>query len=744
MATRVLLLLGLQLISLGLIAQEVNNQETHQYKIIKVDQTINIDGKLDEPIWNELESMGDMTYSFPVDDEMVEEAYQTVVKLCYDDKNIYVSAICKGPGPYVIPSLKRDNNQFWDGDVFSISFDPVNERNLGIGFGTNPSGVQFDVLFSANTGTRTGGGGGGFNVAWDTKWESNSTYYNDHWVAEMAIPFKALKYSDRKIWGVNIIRGVPETNSWHTWAPVPRQLTGVDLGFTGALHWDEAPPKATGNISLIPYALGSSFKDFEDNTPTEYKYNLGADAKIAINSNLNLDLTFNPDFSQVDVDVQQTNLTTTNIRFPERRLFFLENADIFSEFGVPPMRPFFSRKIGLDEDGSVIPILYGARLTGNLTKDLRIGIMNLQTRANDVFNSQNYSNISFNQRIFGRTIVRGFFQNRQAYVNNEFSGVDYNRSLGLELEYRSLNGAFRSVLGSGLNLTEGVENKNHTYHGIISYNNPNLSFYTNLMEIGDNYIPDMGFMTWLFHYDAVTEETHRLGYIHDFTRFSYTFYPENSEKIVSHGIGFRNVFDITTESNELFIYRFTPLYNIGFANTSQFEITFNEQYTKLLYPFAFTSEEPLPAGKYRYRFVGASYDSDFRKTLSYSLGFEYGTFFNGDRIQFSGELRYRRQPWGNFSLAFEQNELNFPDPHGSTSLTLLGPKIEFNFSRDFFWTTFIQYNTQADNFNINSRLQWQFKPLSNIFLVYSDNYFIENWGPKNRALVLKMNYWLTL
>ena len=130
--------------------------------------------------------------------------------------------------------------------------------------------------------------------------------------------------------GMNFVRGVSKTNSWHTWAPVPVQLTGVDLGFTGALIWDEKPPKAKGNISVIPYMLGSTFKDYEENEAIDYNPEFGLDAKIALNSNLTLDVTLNPDFSQVDVDEQVTNLTTVNIRFPEKRLFFIENTDIFS------------------------------------------------------------------------------------------------------------------------------------------------------------------------------------------------------------------------------------------------------------------------------------------------------------------------------------------------------------------------------------------------------------------------------
>ena len=157
----------------------------------------------------------------------------------------------------------------------------------------------------------------------------------------MAIPFKTLRFKpDKTVWGVNFIRGEPQTNSYHTWSPVPVQFRGVDLGYTGTIRWDAPPPNVKSNISLIPYALGSVVKDFEDESPSDVSFQSGIDAKVAITPSLNLDVTLNPDFSQVEVDAQVTNLTTFSIRFPERRLFFLENSDIFSEFGIPPMRPF--------------------------------------------------------------------------------------------------------------------------------------------------------------------------------------------------------------------------------------------------------------------------------------------------------------------------------------------------------------------------------------------------------------------
>ena len=722
-----------------------SNQDIYKHDIKQTDIDINIDGDLSESIWNELEPFGDFWYSFPVDDKKVEDEFQTEVRIAYDEKYIYIGAICYGPGPFVIPSLKRDNNKFWDGEVFSVVFDAVNERTNGASFGTNPAGTQFDTQIGANTGTRGGfsGGSGGFNVAWDNKWLVDAKEFPDKWTCEMAIPFKSLKYGDKTNWGINFVRGVASTNSWHTWAPVPVQLTGVDLGFTGTLEWDQAPPKAKGNISIIPYVLTSIDKDFEEDSKTNTNLQAGLDAKIAINSNLNLDLTINPDFSQVDVDEQVTNLTTVNIRFPERRLFFLENGDVFNEFGIPPMRPFFSRKIGLDDDGNTIPILYGARLSGNLNKDLRVGLMNLQTKDTEEFVGQNYTSIAFNQRLFGRTILKGYLHNRQAFDDGEFSKSDYNRAVGGEIDFRSQNGNWRGNVGYGASLTDGVKTDNKTYHLIVAHNSRNVSFYSNYMVVGDNYIPDMGFMSDQLHYDAIIDTSYRLGYGHTFTTFSYIVYPEGVA-INNHRIGFRYNSDFATTSKNLFNSNITGSYQINFANTSMIEVEMKNSTSRLLFPFDFTGEEPLPEGRYNWSSFEFTYTTDQRKSLALEAGFVVGGFYNGKRQELSAEVNYRHQPWGNFGLRFVQNELTFPDPYGSESLTLIGPKAEINFTRNLYWTTFLQYNTQRDNFNINSRFQWQFQPLSNIYLVYSDNYAIEHWGPKNRAVVLKLNYWLNL
>ncbi|MDX1286094.1 MAG: DUF5916 domain-containing protein, partial [Draconibacterium sp.] len=395
-----------------LAQQESNSIEVRNYSLKPVIDKISVDGNITEETWKVTQNSSDFKMSFPVDDRLAEKEKQTVVKLAYDDQYLYIAAVCYGSDNYVIQTLKRDNT-LQTGDAFGVVIDPVNERTNGFVFGINPMGVQTEMLVSGNTGRRevleVGRSPRGVNLAWDNKWFSEVKRYNDRWELEIAIPFKTLRFeSDKKVWGVNFFRIDAQSNSIHTWQPVPIEFNEIDLGYTGQLVWDNSPKKVKSNVSVIPYVLGGVSRDFEKDTDSKSEFKTGVDGKVAITSGLNFDLTVNPNFSQVEIDEQVTNLSLFNVRLPEKRLFFLENSDVFDDFGIPPMKPFFSRRIGLDKDGSPIPIMFGARLSGNVNKDLRIGLMNMQTRKTTDFSAQNYTAMAFHQKLFARSVVKGY------------------------------------------------------------------------------------------------------------------------------------------------------------------------------------------------------------------------------------------------------------------------------------------------------------------------------------------------
>ena len=735
---RFFLLFYFWVLSYVLFAQ--NNGEVYQLNIQRMDEKIHLDGVLDESFWEDVEIATNFWLNFPVGGTPVDDEVQTTVKITYDDDFIYLGVECYGKGPFLVQSLKRDNDSFWNGDAFAVVFDPVNERTNGVIFGVNPAGVQTEALITGEP-ARRGGQLSGYNKAWDNKWYTQASVTENGWTAEMMIPFKSLRFGRKGHWGINFIRVDAQNNANHSWAPVPIQFYGTDLGYLGQLIWDKPPRNEKGNISLVPYLLGNVYKDYESKSDLSQSFALGMDAKIAINSNLNLDLTVNPDFSQVDVDEQQTNLTTVNLRFPERRLFFLENSDIFSNFGTNA-KPFFSRKIGLDDDGNTIPIIYGARLSGNLNKNLRIGLMNTQTQEQEL-PGNNYSSFALHRRILKRAVLRGYFHNRVGYTDGSLQEDNFNRIGGLEFNYSSEDSKWRAVTGYGLAFSNENQNENHLFNLFGGYGGRAFNVMVNISGLGDNYINDFSLIPRQKHYDALEDTTYILGFNHWWATMGYKFYPENTF-INQHGFSLTTNGDRTATSNQLIQDKHQLSYKFLMKNTSTLDLTYAHEGVNLLYPFGFTDNEPLPAQLYRFDYGQIKYVTDRRREIKLTSGFRYGSFYNGTRTEFSLAVDYRVQPWGNFSLNFVQNDLEFSGNYGAEQLLLFGPKAEINFSKNFFWTTFMQYNTQSDNFNINSRLQWRYMPMSDLFIVYSDNYMVEYFGPRNRGLVLKLNYWFNL
>jgi hypothetical protein len=513
---RFFILLYSWVLSHALLAQ--NNAEAYRLNIKKMDEKIRLDGIIDEPFWQKTEVATHFWMNFPVGGTQVNDEVQTLVRVAYDDNFIYIGVECRGKGPFLVQSLKRDSDSFWSGDAFAVIFDPVNERTNGAIFGVNSEGVQTEALITGEP-ARRGGQLSGYNKAWDNKWYTEASVSENGWTAEMMIPFKSLRFGKKDHWGINFIRIDANNNANHSWAPVPIQFYGTDLGYLGQLIWDKPPKNTKKNISFVPYLLGDAYKDFENQSNLNQSFDIGMDAKIAINSNLNLDLTVNPDFSQVDVDEQQTNLTTVNLRFPERRLFFLENSDIFSNFGTNA-KPFFSRKIGLDDDGNTIPIIYGARLSGNLNKNLRIGLMNTQTQEQEL-PGNNYSSLALHQRVLKRSVLRGYFHNRVGFSEGSIKGDDFNRIGGLEFNYSSVDSKWRAMAGYGLAFSNENQDQNHIFNLLGGYGGRAFNVMVNISGLGDNYINDFSLIPRQKHYDAVQDTTYILGFNHWWATMGY-------------------------------------------------------------------------------------------------------------------------------------------------------------------------------------------------------------------------------
>lgn len=725
-----------------LFAQLAIAQEK-EYKPVQIGIPVLVDGELSEPVWKEIRKTGDFLMNFPRSDKPSDKSVQTEVQVAYDNNNLYISATCFTSNPNSVFTLKRDNPLFWNGDVFGVVLDPLNTKNSGYIFGVNPKSVQADATLGNRNILKETDLLGAINYSWNSQWQAAVKIYEDKWTLEMAIPFRVLRYSNKGNWGINFFRRDVSTNSYHTWSFVPVEYQEMNLDNLGNLVWPSVlrAKKRIGAIS--PYVLGKYEKDFEsENSQSNLGVKAGLDGKIAITQGIDFDITLNSDFSQVEVDQQVTNLSTVNIRFPEQRLFFQENSDLFDNFGIPPMQPFYSRRIGLDEDGNTLPIIFGARLSGAINKDLRISLMNVLTDQSSVANGINYTSLAAHHRIFGKVFLKGYFHNLQDVKVAGKRKKEFNRLGGLEMDFRSTDGKWRSSLGYGLSINPDIEGKNGFYKTELGYNDRNISFFTNVAGVGNEYINEIGFIPRMFHRDAENDTIYRRGFDHFFTTMGYNIYPKE-KNINSHRIGVRNVYSITKDGTT-FRNEWIPSYRLSWKNSSELNFSYSFLQPRLLYPFAFTDSEPLPSGKYHYNFAELSYRSDNRKKIVFEAGVQSGGFFNGRRNQAKLGLDYRVQPWGVFSINTEYNDIRLPEPYGKEEFILLGSKVELNFSKSWFWTTFFQYNTQRDNFNFNSRIQWQINSLSNLYIVYTDNYAIEIWKKKNSALVVKLNYWLDI
>lgn len=758
MKTQMLLLLLLSgvLFSLSLSAQMGNGSsqvvDLPSINIKRTGQTIKIDGVLDEATWSTAGKADNFWQYFPSDS--LRAIGPTEILMTYDDNFLYVAVRCYSNGQdYVIPSMKRDYS-FSGNDNLTLLFDTFNDKTNAFVFGINPYGVRREFLVS--NGGRVFGTD---NDQWDNKWFGESQINDDHWSAEIAIPFNTIRFQQGGTkWRFNCYRNDTQFNEISSWMRIPRNYIVMDLSFMGNIHWDEPLKKSGANVSLIPYIIGDVSRNFEDpdQTQSNFNGNFGGDAKIGITSGLNLDVTINPDFSQVEVDEQVTNISRFEIFLPERRQFFLENSDLFSDFGLSRVNPFFSRRIGVAIDTSTgvnvqNPIPYGLRLSGKLSENLRVGLLNMQTEKLPSADQPafNFTVATAQQKVFNRSNISLIFVNKQAINGEENNGNynNYNRVAGLE--YRLFSGDNRWTGKSFYHRVFSPVESDHKFtHGFqIEYLRRKVRFEWAHLAVGFGYDAEVGFVP-------------RKDYLLWSPEIQFFFYPE-SGIINLHSLNLDNRFffelgkdpeNTVTSEFELSERQHELTWALTFKNNTRGEVQFLNTDVTLLRDFDPTREQEdgifLPAGSnYNYSTLELSYTSDRRKRLFISANAIGGSFFNGLRAGLSSNLTYRIQPLGSIGLGINYNYIELDGDFKPSNIWLIGPRFDLTFSKELFFTTFIQYNSQRDNLNINSRLQWRFQPVSDFFIVYTDNYFTEDFSQftgRNRSLVAKLTYWLNL
>lgn len=716
-------------------------QMNTKQKVIKPKQTnndITVDGILNELEWQDADMAANFIQNYPSDSSLSHG--KTKVKVLYNEKYLYIAAELlnadNAQEKYVASSLKRDF-PLLENDVFGLTIDPFGDHINGYGFYLSAYGVQREEqVFNGSKQDDT----------WDIKWFSAVQHTAIGWTLEIAIPFRYLRYSQSlDSWNVNFLRNDVVNNERSSWVAMPRNFTFPNLAYSGKIKWPQIPRQALKNISLIPSLTLSANQNKKEKIQSTVKPSL--DAKATLNSSLNLDLTVNPDFSQAEVDDAQVNLSRFELSYPEKRLFFIENSDLFSQFGVDklgtsPVRPVYSRRIGLKYNarlGQFEParVIAGARLSGKISNDLRIGVMSVQTASQSAKDStdntspgQSYSVVALQQKVFSSSNIGVIFTNRQSTgadntTDNTLSGK-YNRLIGAEYNLTSRNGEWTGKLFEQVMFTP--QKTTSSQGGWLNYNTRHTISWVGFTRVGKDFNPDLGFVP-------------RDNFSNVYGELSYIAYTKSKSllflrPVIHYELYFDPAYTLTDHS-------YIGGTEIALNNTTDIYLLFHNSYTRLMQPFnpALNNGKVLPAGSaYTYNFFSFYYLSDLRKNFAWEYFLRFGKYFNGTYTEHKGYFNVKIQPWGIVGINYDINMVRLPAPYSNNNIYAVGPKADISFSRKLYFNANIQYTSANRNLNFFFRLQWRFRPLSDIYVVYSNNQSTQPWQRQNHNLTMKFIY----
>ena len=701
-------------------------------------QKIVIDGIDNETDWKIAEIKSNFWQWFPTDS--LKALNQTEIRFLYDSNNIYVFIKCyEDKNNTIISSLRRDMGRF--SDFFLFTLDTFNDLTNAYAFGGNSVGVKKDeIIFN---GGRTLGKDS--NWDWDAKFDLKTKVYENFYTAEMKIPLSSIRFSNNsKLWKYNVYRRRINDNEFSTLFRVPQEQSFINLSYSKPLVFEKPLGKSKTPITIIPYINLLKSNNFEIGRKTnDFQY--GGDGRIYIGTGLNLDVTINPDFSQIEVDDQIINLTRFALRLPEKRQFFIQNSDLFSGFGdIYENQPFFTRRIGVTKDinGNTIQnkIHAGLRLSGKLTNKLRVGLLNMQT-AEDEMNlipSNNNTVLSFQQSIFSKSNFKFLFVNRQKTSENNslLNQEKYNRVLGFDYNFISKDDKIRGKVFFYNTFSPSVNKEGFSTGGWINYNTRKNRFRTAFFKTTPNFTSDLGF-------------TRRTDFKKNYTSYNRVFYPK-SKSIQSIEFGPQLYYiDKPGLNNQVTDRRFSANLSFNFKNMSGIDFEFTNSYIFLennFDPTGANENSPINRGSYETRQIEMEYGSTNRRKFRFKSNINIGGYFNGEKYSISNDFNFRIDKLMQASLKFRYDKIDLPDPQNSVALFLISPKVDFTFSKNIFWATFVQYSNFSNSLGINSRFQWRFAPLSDLFLVYTDNSnYIENdFIPNFRTINLKITYWINI
>lgn len=681
-----------------------DDTEPQRIQAVRVTDAIKIDGFLDEPIWSTAEPATDFRQETPTEGAPASE--KTEVRVLYDDKNLYlgIRAFDSDAAHLNARDLVRDS-LFATDDRIEIILDTYHDRRNAFRFAVNPLGTQQDALITDE--------GRDINLSWDGSWISSGHVDAKGYIVEIAIPLTTLRFTEGiKVWGFNVsrmIRRKNEENLWTSWqrsfglerVSQAGELSGVEEIRRRRLR--EIKPYATGEWREGVPLIGKNGLD------AGVRGNLGIEvAKLGITPSLTAEFTVNPDFGQAEVDDQIVNLTRFSVFFPEKRDFFLENSGIFLFGRQGENQAFFTRRIGLTDNGAPVPIDYGAKVTGKIGP-YNVGFLQVQTRKLGQESTglgiprQQFSVLRVKRDILERSYVGAIFVNRQGATT--VGGSDYNRVGGADAEFNLTDHYKVKAFWMG-SATPGVRSGFGSSRLESIFENDLYRFITVYEDVGAKFNPEVGFI--------------ERNAIHQyFGQFAYKPRP----KFIPHvqQMEFETQIEYYTDRAGNLATRQTELsWDTIFRNSSELFFRPIEAVNDVLTePFHIRPGITIPAGTYQFNRPQVSFTSDLSKRIVFTGREKWGKFYSGTRYETSGGITWRPNSHLLVDLLESYNKVRLREGNFTTSL--FSARLNYNFSRKLLTSALVQLNSAARLSVINVRLRYIYRPNSDFFIIYNQS-----------------------
>ena len=687
-----------------------------------------LDGRvLGESAWTGLVPVSGFWQVQPDDGEPATQ--KTEVYVGYSDDALYIGVIAydEDPDGILVTDSRRDSD-LADTDSFQVVLDGLRDGQNGFVFGTNPAGIEYDgQVTREGSGGALGSGSGGFNLNWDGSWDVATEISEIGWSAEMRIPFRTLRYGrdEMQTWGINFQRNIRRNNEISYWAPLSRQRNLYRVSEAGSLVG--IVPPAQRNLKISPYVLGSTASGGEL-ADTENVSEFGFDIKYSLTPSLTLDATYNTDFAQVESDEQQVNLDRFSLFFPEKRPFFLENAGQFAVGDAQAVEMFFSRRIGISDDGDQLPIEGGVRVSGKIGNSTNVGFLHMSSEAvAGIAPGNKFTVARLNQELPSRSAIGFIFVNRDGDGSHLVApGMDENQTYAIDGRWGIGENLLLSAWAAQTS-TPGRNGRDEAFAAKAAYDSAEWAYRLEYGQVGEDFNPEVGFLSRSDFRRVSAFLMRRIrpddmwGLLEIRPHVSYTGYWD---------------FDGFQETGRLH-----NDIHWEYRNGYELHTGVNLSREGVKEAFDIVDGVTIQPGTYEHAEASIVFHTNLAAPLAFELHTVIGGRFGGDRVSLEPTLHYRIGETFSSELSYNYNDLDLPVPGGQFKANLARLRLSYSFTPKILLQALVQYNELDDILGTNLRFSWLQSANSGLFIVYNE---VDEQGigglPAGREIILKYSH----